>query len=143
MFLTFLDRYRDAGLLLLRIGIGAVYIFAHGLSKITGGPAFWEQLGGAAGAVGLTFLPTFWGFMAAFAEFFGGILLVLGLFFRPAAILMCLTMIVATIGHATGVIPGGPFHPLKMAILFFSLILIGPGRYSFDEQYGRRRRTGF
>ncbi|HCA99259.1 MAG TPA: DoxX family protein, partial [Porphyromonadaceae bacterium] len=35
----------QAGLLLLRVGIG-VSIFFHGLPKITGGPETWTAIGG-------------------------------------------------------------------------------------------------
>ena len=77
----------QAGLLLLRVGIG-VSIFFHGLPKITGGPETWTAIGGTMSNLGINFAPTFWGFMAAFAETIGGILFALGLFFRPAALLL-------------------------------------------------------
>ncbi|MFW5967447.1 MAG: DoxX family protein, partial [Persicimonas sp.] len=71
--LEFLEKYGDVGLLLMRIGLGASFI-VHGWPKISGGPAQWEQLGSRLEAVaGIGFLPEFWGFMAAFAEFGGGI----------------------------------------------------------------------
>ena len=144
MLLHKLDRFRDVGLLLLRLGIGGTYIFVHGMGKLFGGPDRWERLGDAMSQFGIDFLPTFWGFMAAFAEFGGGILLVLGLFFRPALLVLLLpTMIVAAVGHFTGDIPGAPWHAAKMAILFFSLIFIGPGDYSLDAVLYRRRRIGY
>ena len=37
MVLRFLDKYRDIGLLFLRIGIGVMFIM-HGLPKLIGGP---------------------------------------------------------------------------------------------------------
>ncbi|MEZ4689878.1 MAG: DoxX family membrane protein [Ignavibacteria bacterium] len=64
-----LGKHSDLGILIIRIGIGISFILVHGLGKITGGPALWEKLGGAMSSFGINFLPTFWGFMAAFSEF--------------------------------------------------------------------------
>ncbi|MCA1803347.1 MAG: DoxX family protein [Rhodothermaceae bacterium] len=133
-------KYLDYGLLLLRIGIGIFYIF-HGYPKLFGGLDRWEAVGGAMGVLGIGFLPAFWGFMAAVAETFGGIFLILGLFTRPAAGLLFITMFVATIFHINN---GDPFstiaHSGKMVVLFLSLIIIGPDRFSLDNKINRRRR---
>ena len=141
MWFNFLDRYRDAGLLILRLGMGLFYMFEHGMDKLLGGPEQWQGLGERAEYVGIEFLPGMWGFMASFAEFFGGLLLILGLFFRPAAFLLLCTMIVATAFHIGSGI-GSPVHSGKMAVLFFSLLFIGPGKYSLDNYFwpSRRRR---
>lgn len=143
MVLHHLDEYRDAGLLIIRLGIGLSFAFVHGLGKITGGPERWEQIGGAAANVGLDFLPVLWGFLAAFAEFGGGLLLVLGLLFRPAVVLLFGTMVVAAVSHAQGAIPGSPWHAAELAVLFLGLILVGPGQFSLDEYFTRRRRVGY
>lgn len=136
--MNFLRNYyplRDFGLLLLRAGTGIAFML-HGLPKIKGGPAFWEQMGGAMASVGITFAPAFWGFMAAFAEFGGGFLLLLGLFFRPVTILLFLTMWVAATMHVS---QGDDFntysHAMEAGILFISLFFIGPGRISLDNQF--------
>src|ERR1043166_1649586 len=94
MVLTFLSKYREGGLLFLRIGLGVMFII-HGAPKMIHGPSGWAQLGKSISYMGIHGYPTFWGFMAAFSECFGGIFLILGLFFRPACILLTLTMIVA------------------------------------------------
>ena len=129
-----LDRYRDIGLLLLRIGIGIMFVL-HGYPKITGGPEKWAMIGGAIGNLGIHFAPVFWGFMAAVSEFCGGLLLIVGFLSRPACVLLTITMIVATsmhIGKGDGFAQYS--HALESGILFLSLFLIGPGRYSVDEQ---------
>jgi putative oxidoreductase len=130
--LSGLGKYRDFGLLLLRAGIGAAFI-VYGYPKISGGPEFWKQIGGAMGVFGVDFYPVAWGFMAALAEFGGGILLILGLFSRVANLLMLATMAVAI---ATLLDKGEPFtavlHPIEMAIVFLSLLFLGPGRHSID-----------
>ncbi len=126
---------RDLGLLFLRIGIGVMFML-HGWPKITGGVEMWTKIGGSMANLGIDFAPAFWGFMAAFAEFFGGLFLVLGLFFRVTNFLLVFTMIVAAIVHLKGDDGfGGASHAIEAGILFFSLIFIGPGRYSLDAKY--------
>jgi putative oxidoreductase len=129
------------GLLLMRIGLGITFI-CHGFPKLAGGPEGWAGLGGAMGNWGITFAPTFWGFIGSMAEFGGGILLLIGLFFRPVCILLVLTMATATLVHLKN---GDPFstlsHALEMAIVFFSLFFIGPGRYSLDYRFSKDRLT--
>ncbi|WP_443937136.1 DoxX family protein [Pedobacter sp. MW01-1-1] len=129
-----LGKYRNTGLLLLRIGIGVMFII-HGFPKLAGGPTGWEGLGGSMKVIGINFLPILWGFMAAVTETFGGFLLVLGLFFRPALILLVFTMIIASLVHfAKGDGLAGASHAIEMGIVFFSLIFIGPGKYSVDKK---------
>ena len=128
-----LDKFRDQGLLLLRVGIGIMFI-SHGYPKMEAGPEMWEKLGGAMGNFGITFAPTFWGFMAALSETVGGALIVLGLLTRPACILMMFTMIVAAAVHfAKSEGLQGASHAIESGIVFLSLIFIGPGRFSIDH----------
>ena len=123
----------DVGLLVLRVGIGIVFIL-HGYPKIAGGPEVWGAIGGAMTNLGIDFAPVFWGFMAALAEFGGGILLIFGLFTRIASILLTITMIVATVKlHADGVNFSTLAHPLKMAVVFLALTFSGPGRLSLRQ----------
>jgi putative oxidoreductase len=134
------DRLRDAGLLLLRVGIGLSYI-GYGYPKLLGGPPMWEQLGQAMNYVGLAFAHTVWGFLAAVSEFCGGVALVLGAFFRVAAFFLVSTMAVATIQHfgrGDGY-RGGAYHSIELGVVCLSLFLIGPGRYSVDEALARRQ----
>ena len=117
-----------------------MFIF-HGAPKLFGGPEKWGMLGMAMSSLGIQFMPVFWGFMASVSEFFGGICLILGLFFRPACILLTITMAVATsmhLGRGDGL--RGASHALENGIVFLSLILIGPGKYSVDERLKLVRR---
>jgi putative oxidoreductase len=128
------SKYRNTGLLILRLGIGMM-MMVHGLPKIMGGPDGWVQLGGNMRVVNIDFLPTFWGFMAAITEGLGGFLLILGLFFRPVNILLVITMTIATLVHfSKGDGINGASHAIELAIVFLSLILIGPGKYSIDKK---------
>ncbi len=140
MILHAWDKYRDKGLLALRIGIGTMFI-CHGVPKLLGGPEVWTKLGGALAAIGVSFAPTFMGFLAAIAEAGGGLLLALGLLTRPACFFLLCTMIVATAMHVEN---GDPFmkysHAIEAAILFFSLLFIGPGALSLDERLSQSKK---
>jgi putative oxidoreductase len=124
------DKLRDHGLLLLRVGIGASFM-AHGWPKLAGGAAKWEKLGGAMKHLGIDFAPTFWGFMAAVSEFFGGLMLAAGVAWLPALAMLAGTMAVASAMHLK---KGDSFteasHALEALVLFVSLALIGPGRFT-------------
>ncbi len=135
-------RSSDFGMLLLRLGVGLIFIFIHGLGKITAGPEMWKRLGGSMSNFGINFLPEFWGFMAAFTEFFVPMLIILGVLFRPAALLLALTMIVATSVHLKNLDQWGKIaYPMMMVILFISLFLIGPGKFSVSEYFKNRKKA--
>jgi putative oxidoreductase len=133
------ERFRDAGLLLLRVGMGAMFM-VHGWPKIIAGPGGWAKLGAKGmGSLGIDVVPTLFGFAAAASEFFGGLLVALGLFFRPALALLVSTMTVAAILHirqGDGV--SGASHAIEAAIVFASLLLVGPGAHTLTA---RLRRT--
>ncbi|MBI2875958.1 MAG: DoxX family protein [Candidatus Tectomicrobia bacterium] len=132
--LTFLNQYRDIGLLVLRIGIGSMFLF-HGVPKILGGVMVWEKVGLAMASVGILFMPVFWGLLAALSEFIGGLCMILGLFFRPACISLVMTMAVAAVMHLSeGQGLGAASHAIENGIVFLSLILIGPGKHALDEK---------
>ncbi len=141
MILRFWDKYRDIGLLILRLGIGIMFM-GHGLPKLIAGPEKWLILGGTMKALGVDFAPMVWGFMAGFSEFVGGMLLALGFFTRPACFFLLTTMIVATSMHIS---KGDPFlkysHAMEAGFLFLSLIFIGPGKYSLDDLFCSTRRA--
>jgi putative oxidoreductase len=121
----------DLGLLLLRLGAGLMLAFGHGLRKI-------NDLGGFTASVarhGLP-LPELLGPAAAASEFFGGLLVALGLFTRPSAVFVAITMAVA----AFWVNGESPFAKQELALLYgcaaLTLVLSGPGAYSVDARRG-------
>jgi putative oxidoreductase len=125
----------DLGLLVLRVGIGVMEIVVHGFPKLMGGTERWKKLGTALEPFGIHFWPTFWGFMAMASEFGGGILLVVGLFTRPAAALLLFTMCVATSRHLLndeGL--KGASHAIELGVVMGALLFLGPGRYSLDAK---------
>ncbi|HRE09641.1 MAG TPA: DoxX family protein [Ignavibacteria bacterium] len=140
MIKNFLNKYSDAGILFLRIGIGFAFIFVHGWGKIFGGPELWGKLGGSMANLGITFAPVFWGFMAAAAEFGGGILILFGLFTRPASAFMAFTMLVAFLQHTSKLDPWNRvIYPMEMFAVFMALLFIGAGKYSIDALISKKK----
>ena len=117
------------GLLVLRVGIGIAFV-VHGYPKLFMGGAM-----GLAKGLAATGIPG--GIVAAYlagcAEFFGGIALILGILARPTASVMAFNMLIALIFHLN---KGDKFvaysHALESGILFLSLLISGPGKFSLD-----------
>ncbi len=127
----------NAGLLILRLGIGVIFIF-HGLPKLMGGAETWTEIGSTMSIVGITFYPVFWGFMAAASEVIGGIFIIVGLLHRPVALMLVVTMVMALLVHVTAGDPFGIYsNALKALVVFIALVITGPGRYSLDYLFLR------
>ena len=129
----------DAGwaAVILRVPIGLI-LTAHGSQKLFawfGGYGL-DGTGQWMASVGLT--PGFvMALLAGSAEFFGGILLILGLLTRPGAMISAITMLVALFWVHWG---NGFFldtHGIEYALALLSasaaLVFIGGGRYSLDR----------
>lgn len=129
-----LGNYNNIGLLIIRVGLGIMFIY-HGYPKLIGGEEKWTKLGMAVGYIGIHFLPTVWGLLSAVVETVGGVLLIVGLAFRPVCILLLINLIVAAALHFG---KGGGLedaaHAIEDAIVFAGLTFIGPGKYSMDKR---------
>ncbi len=123
----------NIALLIVRLVIGISFA-VHGYPKISEGMEKWTRLGGAMTNVGIDFLPAFWGFMAAFFEFFGGLFLLLGFLTRFVSGGLIITMLMAAIVHLSN---GDPInrilHPLELLAICLLFFITGPGRYSLDQ----------
>lgn len=128
-----LGRYQNFGLLIMRIGLGAMMIL-HGKDKLTGGPEVWTGLGLAMGKLHIHFWPAFWGFMCAITETIGGLFCMLGLWFRLVCLLLVINFIVAALSSYTTIYKIGDIaHAVELASAFFGLMFIGAGAYSVDK----------
>ncbi|MGE3314971.1 MAG: DoxX family protein, partial [Planctomycetaceae bacterium] len=81
-------------------------------------------------------------YLAGGAEFFGGALLVLGLFTRLASIPLLVTMLVAVfVAHreAFSLKNGGMEYALTLACVVAGIGLLGPGCLSFDALFGKKK----
>ena len=122
----------DLGLLLLRLGLGLMMAFGHGLGKLPPSAGFIE----GTAAMGFP-LPTVFAWAAALSEFVGGLLIAVGLATRPAALFVAGTMAVAAfVAHA-----GDPFGDREMALVYLTgalaLVATGGGRYALDRLVDR------
>ena len=138
--MRFLDRLQPLALLVLRLVLGAVMI-AHGYPKVFGGLQRHYHFVGSLG------LPGWLGYVSAFVEFGGGILLVIGLFTHCAAFAVLIDMAIAIwkVHFKNGFTqPGGYEFPLTLAAVAFALIFFGAGPISLDGIRGRAlgRKSG-
>jgi putative oxidoreductase len=122
----------SAGALVIRAMLGVV-MFAHGAQKVLG----WWGGGGmekTLAGMGQKF-PEILVYAASFSEFFGGALLIIGLFTRPAALFVTVTMLVASMQHVAGgffASDKGMEFPLSLAMMALGVLFLGPGKYSLD-----------
>lgn len=136
MYIAFnqlMKSYQDIGLLFFRLGIGGMFMW-HGFPKIFGGVEKWTALGKTMATFGINFAPAFWGFMSGFAEFFGGLLITLGLFYRLASLLLAFNLSVAFISQMVdgkGLMKAS--QSLEDGFSFLAALFVGPGKYSLDE----------
>jgi putative oxidoreductase len=120
----------DAGLLLLRFGVGTILAF-HGYHKIMNGVAW------IAGPLGRVGLPAWVAYGTYVAEVLGPILLILGLFVRPAALVIAFNMFMAIFlarrGDVAKISPMGGGWAIEVEVLLLiaalALALAGGGRY--------------
>lgn len=123
----------DMGTLVLRLFFGLSLALAHGIGKMP--PP--QQLIDGVTSMGFP-LPVFFAWSAALSEFAGGILVALGLFTRPAAFFMAVTMSVA----AFKVHGADPFNVKELSYLYLaaslSLIFLGGGRFAIDSFLRRK-----
>ncbi len=133
----------DAALVVLRLVLGAAFVL-HGFPKIQH-PTTWSN--------GILPGTPFWlQALAAFAEFGGGIALIVGFLTPVFAFLISCNMVVAiflvAVPHGAKFVStgGGPSFELPLIYLAaaFVLLLLGPGRLSLDaalfRERSRRRR---
>lgn len=131
---TGLDRFRDYGIMAVRVGLGLM-IMGHGWPKVAGGEAKWRALGSAMSTLGVDAYPVFWGAAASFVEFFGGFLIVIGFATRPAAALVTFILTVAALNHmADGSSIMGASHPIETGLGFLALVFAGPGAVAIDNR---------
>jgi putative oxidoreductase len=123
----YLDRLQPLALLVMRLALGFVMFF-HGYHKVFGGLHHHAQFVASLG------LPAWTAYVSSFTEFFGALLILLGLFTRVAALGICIDLSVAIAKYDIhrGLI-GGYETPLALAALAFALIFFGAGPIALDH----------
>jgi putative oxidoreductase len=130
--LRYLDRLQPLALLIMRLVLGAIMV-AHGYHKVFGGLHQHAHMVASLG------LPAWLGYVSAFTEFFGGLMILAGFFTRPAAFAVCINLFVAIwkVHLHNGLIgspdrPGFDF-PLAVFALAFALVFFGGGPIALDH----------
>jgi len=127
----------DAGKLVLRVALAAMLLF-HGVVKLSGGIGFVADMLAKAG------LPAVFGYGVYIGEVVAPLLILVGLFTRPAALIVAINMIVAVLlAHTSQFFTlnetGG--WALELQGMFFfaavAVALLGAGRYSIGGVNGR------
>lgn len=125
-----LEKLKPLGLLLLRVALGVIFIY-HGYPKLFGHT---RETMRAFAHMGL---PGYFVYIAGVVEFFGGCMLVAGLFTRVAGLLLAIEMAVGLwrvhniISNPMAV--GNYELPLVLAVSTFALATVGAGLISFDQ----------
>lgn len=126
----------DLALLILRVGTGVIFI-PHGYPKMTGGGG--EEKGGQAhltqslAQMGLP-LPYAFAALVGAIEFFGGLLLIIGLQTQWASLALAFVMLVATgrLLVQRGFVSNADF-PFSLLVATLALALLGGGTVSVDQ----------
>lgn len=122
----------DSGLLIIRVTIGFLMSYTHGLGKLQGYSQMSEHFYNFLGLGTHISLA-----LVIFAEFFCSILLVLGAFTRLALVPLIITMGVA----AFSALQGRPIADRESALIylltFLGLFFTGPGSISVDSKLGK------
>ncbi|WP_342321334.1 DoxX family protein [Kosakonia sp. BYX6] len=122
--------HEDFGRLLLRFMVGGLMLF-HGLHKLIGG------IDGIAGMLVAKGFPGFIAYGVLIGEVLCPILIILGIFTRPAALVLAFTMVVAWLMAGigkTGSLDATGAWAIESIVYYFIAALvvafIGAGRYS-------------
>jgi len=117
------------GLLCLRVALGMIFL-THGYPKLTRSPEALQQMFIQHG------LPAKLVYVAGVLETFAGVLLMVGLFARPAALLLAIEMGIAIVKvHSVhGIMALNEYEfPLVLGAACLALATIGAGAISLDH----------
>ena len=120
--------------------LAGVIMAAHGWQKLQGGPSGFGQ---ALAGLGVP-LPELMAYVVTLVELIGGVLLIVGLLSRLAALLLTIDLVVAillvkvNIGLLSPADGSGVGAELELALIagFLVVLLAGPGRLSVDQALG-------
>jgi uncharacterized membrane protein YphA (DoxX/SURF4 family) len=132
----------NLGLLLVRLALGAMFLHAGLMKFLVFG---YSNFIAKSSAAIPSYLPQPLGkaylYVVPFAETIIGITLIIGLLTRISALITAL-MLLSFMMAATGFIENkGPHSSLLFMFVALGLALTGPGRYSVDAIWPRKRRA--
>lgn len=126
-----LEQYHDVAILLLRIGVGVIFVLA-GWGKLTG----IEGVQGFFGDIGIP-AAALMAWVVALTEFIGGLMVLIGLYLRIPALLLAVVMVVAI--FTVKLEQGFNAMRIDLSLLLMSLALsiLGSGKMSFEHLFKR------
>ena len=133
MRMQFLSKYREAGLLLLRVSLGLLFIYITA-PALMGGSTRLAHFGAGIRILGLHSHFQLWGTIGALAGCLGGAQMVFGLFFRIGVLFVLAISLVHAIAiekSAAGFAAALPVA--ETCVVLISLLFIGPGKFSVDK----------
>jgi putative oxidoreductase len=134
--LSWLDRFQPFGSLIMRLVLGIIMV-RHGYDKVIPSGALYSFTHMVSSHL---HLPLALGYVAAFTEFFGGMLLIVGLLTRLAGIMVATDMAVAILKiHLHGGLEGSNSFAFPLALFSIALMLVftGCGALGLDDFAGR------
>jgi putative oxidoreductase len=127
----------EIGKLVMRLTLGGLLIF-HGVAKLRSG------VGGIAATLGTSGLPETLAYLVYIGEVVAPLLIIIGLWTRPAALIVAINMVVAIALVHSGQIgeferSGGLALELQAFYLFtaVAVALLGAGRFSVGGSAGK------
>ncbi len=125
------DMAFNFAMLVLRVGLGIVML-PHGYQKLVHFGEYrtrFFNLFGIGSTISLS--------LAILAEVLCSIFLIFGLFTRPAALVLAIHLFVIIFKVNTGTILGKSEFELTLLLGFFTLLLVGGGKYSVEGGMGK------
>ena len=136
---SWLNNFQSLGALVMRLVLGVIMV-RYGYKKVIPSGALYDF----THMVTRLHLPAWLGYVAAFTEFFGGMLLIVGLLTRVAALMTAIDMAVAILKiHLHGGLMGPNSFAFPLALFAIALMLVftGCGWLGLDDFAGRGRGT--
>ena len=132
MRMQWLAKYRETGLLLMRVALGVLFIILTGPVLLS--MSKWAPFGSAVRNIGLSSNLQVWGFVGALMGCVGGALMIFGLFFRPGVLLVVAITLIHTLGAVdrSGTLRAA-LGAIDLCLILTGLLFVGPGKYSVDK----------
>lgn len=127
--MRYLDRLQPLALFVMRLTLGLIMV-AHGYQNT------FRHLHDHVHMVASLGLPAWLGYVSSFTELLGGLLILIGFFTRPAALALCVDLVVAIwkVHWHNGLMGDHGYEfPLAIATIAFALIFFGGGAIAIDH----------
>jgi putative oxidoreductase len=122
----------NIAVLILRVAFGSLLLINNGIYKLK---HFAEQQNSFPDPLHIGHMPSL--MLALFAEVFCAVFLILGLFTRIMAIPVVITFVIIVFLVNKGGYAGNAEKGVLYLAGFFSILLMGPGKYSIDGAMGK------